>query len=106
MESEDGVTGVHDIHAWTITTGYDFLNAHVTLDLAAVNDPDSLLQHLRQIASKEFGIAHVTIQIEEVFEICEEVHHIAHLSSTSLSGGTGGAGPSRTARDWTSTTHR
>ena len=30
LEQLDGITGVHDIHAWSITTGYDALSAHVT----------------------------------------------------------------------------
>ena len=72
------VTGVHDIHAWSITTGYEMLSAHVTADLSAVDDSNHLLQHLREIACKEFGIAHITIQLEDSSEGCEESHHIAH----------------------------
>jgi cobalt-zinc-cadmium efflux system protein len=78
LEQVEGVTGVHDIHAWTITTGYEALSAHVTATDSARATPDQTLQVLRNIASREFGIGHVTIQLEASPEGCEESHHIQH----------------------------
>ena len=78
LERLDGITGVHDIHAWSITTGYDALSAHVTADAAALNNPGPVLERLRNIASQEFGISHVTIQLEDSEDGCVEAHHIAH----------------------------
>ena len=78
LEQLEGVTGVHDIHAWSITTGYEAFSAHVTAAPAALEDPGELLQTLRGIASREFGIAHVTIQLEGSQEGCAEDHHIEH----------------------------
>ena len=78
LEELEGVTGVHDIHAWSITTGYDALSAHVTADVAVMENPNLVLQRLRDIASSEFGIAHVTIQLEDSMDGCFEDHHIEH----------------------------
>ena len=78
LEELEGVTGIHDIHAWSITTGYDALSAHVTADVAVMEDPNPVLQRLRDIASSEFGIAHVTIQLEDSTDGCVEDHHIEH----------------------------
>ena len=78
LEELEGVTGVHDIHAWTITTGYDALSAHVTADSTVMQDPNPVLQALRDIASSEFGIGHVTIQLEDSKDSCVEDHHIEH----------------------------
>ncbi len=78
LEELEGVTGVHDIHAWSITTGYDALSAHVTADPTVMQDPNPVLQALRDIASSEFGIGHVTIQLEDSMEGCVEDHHIEH----------------------------
>ena len=78
LEELEGVTGVHDIHAWTITTGYDALSAHVTADPTVMQDPNPALQALRDIASSEFGIGHVTIQLEDSKDGCVEDHHIEH----------------------------
>ena len=78
LEQLDGVTGVHDIHAWSITSGYDALSAHVTADAPVLRNPGPVLDRLRVIASREFGIAHVTIQLEDSQEGCIEDHHIEH----------------------------
>ena len=78
LEQQDGITGVHDIHAWSITTGYDAFSAHVTADMATMNSPGQVLERLRNIASQEFGISHVTIQLEDSEDGCVEDHHIAH----------------------------
>ena len=78
LEQVDGVTGVHDLHVWSVTTGYDVLSAHVTADMATADEREHLLQHLREIASRKFSIAHVTIQLEDSQEVCEEAHHVPH----------------------------
>jgi cobalt-zinc-cadmium efflux system protein len=78
LEQEPGVTGVHDIHIWSITAGYEVLSAHVTTDVTTVDNREHLTQNLRSIASSEFGISHVTLQLENSPEGCGEVHHIPH----------------------------
>ncbi len=32
LENVEGVTLVHDVHAWTITSGYESFTAHVLID--------------------------------------------------------------------------
>lgn len=78
LEQVPGVTGVHDIHTWSITSGYEVLSAHVTTDIDTVSSREHLMQNLRSIASSEFGISHVTLQLENSPEACREVHHIPH----------------------------
>ena len=78
MEREAGVTGVHDIHAWSITTGYDAFSAHVTTDRSTGETSDQMLSRLRAIAAQEFGISHVTIQLEDSPDGCAEDHHVEH----------------------------
>jgi len=82
LEQVEGVTGVHDIHAWSITTGYEALSAHVThvtpVSGEANPNPQQILQQLRKIAAQEFGISHVTIQLEDSPDQCPEDHHIEH----------------------------
>ena len=63
-----GVTGVHDLHVWTITSGMDALSAHLV-----VRDGTShrtLLSRVRGDLHDRFGIHHATVQIEP--EDCEE----------------------------------
>lgn len=79
MEALEAVTLVHDIHVWTISPGNDALSAHVLVDPDYPEPLDPLLRRLRKIASEEFGIHHITIQIERSAEDCTEHHHFDHL---------------------------
>ena len=57
-----GVTGVFDIHIWTITSGMDAITAHVV-----VSDPSKsqiILKEISSILENRFKITHTTIQIE------------------------------------------
>ena len=80
LEGAVGVTGVHDIHTWSITTGYEVLSAHVTTDVSGTSARKYLLQRLQEIVYQEFGIAHATIQLETSPAGCAETHHLAHIS--------------------------
>ena len=91
LEQLEGITGVHDIHAWSITTGYDALSAHVTAEPAILGNPGPTLRRLRGIASREFGIAHVTIQLEDSQEGCTEDHHIEHPPELTITPAKGAA---------------
>lgn len=63
----DGVQEVHDLHVWTITSGFEALSAHVVID--EVQAHAAMLSKIRQLVHDRFGIDHVTIQLEpEGFE--------------------------------------
>ena len=80
MEDVDGVVLIHDIHVWTIAQGYDALAAHVLVDPAyPAADLEPVLRKLRKIASEDFGIQHITIQVEQSVDGCTEHHHVDHL---------------------------
>jgi len=61
-----GVVDVHDLHAWTITSGVPALTAHVVVDDTALETcgPESMLDQLQECAQDCFEIAHTTFQIE------------------------------------------
>ena len=75
METVDGVLRVHDVHVWTIASGYDVFTAHVLVDDGYTGDLDPLRHRLQEIASRDFGIHHVTIQVERSLDACTEHHH-------------------------------
>ena len=85
MEDVEGVTLVHDVHAWTITTGYNAMAAHVLVDPQRDEDPEHLMHRLRGIVRDEFGIHHITLQMERSAVECTEHHHIDHLEARALS---------------------
>ena len=59
-----GVAEVHDLHVWSITTGFLALSGHVRPAGGPAQDPDPLLGRIRTTLRDRFGIAHTTIQIE------------------------------------------
>lgn len=57
-----GVADIHDLHAWTITSGMNVVSAHVVLDEGA--DPPAVLDELCRCLSGDFDIEHSTFQLE------------------------------------------
>ena len=57
-----GVLSIHDLHVWTITSGFVSLSCHVE---SSHQLPDhELLSSIQELLRERFGIDHVTIQIE------------------------------------------
>ncbi|HEY2555014.1 MAG TPA: cation diffusion facilitator family transporter [Candidatus Cybelea sp.] len=59
-----GVTGVHDLHVWSIGSGSHALSAHVLLDDRRLSEATDVLRRIDDCAKEDFGIDHVTIQFE------------------------------------------
>ncbi len=59
-----GVTEVHDLHVWSITTGLPALSGHVQVDPAAAAAADKTLACIAAALRDRFGITHSTLQIE------------------------------------------
>lgn len=56
------VMNVHDLHVWTITSGFLAMSAHVTCPNE--HNHDALLRTARAMLVERFGIRHSTIQID------------------------------------------
>jgi cobalt-zinc-cadmium efflux system protein len=55
----DGVTGVHDLHVWTLAPGKDMVTAHLT----SQGDSARVLGDARAVLAAR-GLAHATVQVE------------------------------------------
>ncbi|AWT51815.1 cation diffusion facilitator family transporter [Mycolicibacterium smegmatis] len=55
----DGVTGVHDLHVWTLVPGKDMVTAHLTSDA----DTARVLDDARAVLTAH-GLEHATVQVE------------------------------------------
>ena len=86
LEDVEGVTLVHDVHAWTITPGYEAFTAHVLIEPDYPPERiDPLLRRLRETIRHDYGIRHITLQVEQSVEGCgEENHHVDHLAARSF----------------------
>lgn len=68
IRSVEGVRDVHDLHVWTITSGFDALSVHARCE---DDDRDAILTRVRRTLRERFAIDHSTIQLEGE-EGCEE----------------------------------
>ncbi|MEU4654645.1 cation diffusion facilitator family transporter [Streptomyces sp. NPDC023723] len=62
----DGVEDVHDLHAWTITSGLPVLSAHVVVGSEALNaiGHEKMLHELQGCLGDHFDVEHCTFQLE------------------------------------------
>lgn len=64
LAAAPGVSSVHDLHIWTITSGFAALSAHVLV--AADEDCHRCRRELEQLLSERFELAHTTLQVDHV----------------------------------------
>jgi cobalt-zinc-cadmium efflux system protein len=62
MTGVPGVRSIHDLHVWTVTSGFVSLSAHIEADQS--HDQHGILVELRRLLAQKFGINHATIQVE------------------------------------------
>ena len=79
IEEQEGVTIIHDVHVWTITSGSEAFTAHVLIDPSYQGGDDALLDNIKRIIHDDYGISHATIQLERSTVTCKEDHHVDHL---------------------------
>ncbi len=73
-----GVADVHDLHIWTITSGREALSAHV-IHSHTISQPE-LLRDLRAKLQVQFGVDHLTIQMETP-DSEDETFHFCHAGT-------------------------
>lgn len=67
-----GVTDVHDLHVWSLTSGVNAMSVHTVIDDHALHD-EALAAVQRKVTS-EFKIAHATVQVECQGCLLNETH--------------------------------
>jgi cobalt-zinc-cadmium efflux system protein len=58
----EGVVEVHDLHVWTVTSGFPALSAHVLVGQEA--DCHRIRLELERMLHERFGLEHTTLQVE------------------------------------------
>lgn len=62
LASQRGVSQVHDLHVWELTSGFPALSAHVLV--ARGCDGPALRRRLEHVLAERFAITHTTLQLE------------------------------------------
>jgi cobalt-zinc-cadmium efflux system protein len=64
LAKHPGVVEAHDLHVWTVTSGFPSLSAHVLVQPGA--DCHRIRLELERMLRERFGIDHSTLQVEHV----------------------------------------
>jgi len=64
LASAEGIVEVHDLHIWTITSGFPALSAHVLV--GRHEDCHARRRELEDILAREYGISHTTLQVDHI----------------------------------------
>jgi len=64
MASAEGVVEVHDLHIWTITSGFPALSAHVLV--GSHEDCHARRRELEDLLAHEYGVSHTTLQVDHI----------------------------------------
>ena len=62
IRAESGVTNVHDLHVWEISSGFPALSAHVLV--GQLEDCHAIRRELEKLLHDRFEIDHTTLQVE------------------------------------------
>jgi cobalt-zinc-cadmium efflux system protein len=62
LAAHPGVSEVHDLHVWEVTSGFPALSAHVLVPANA--DCHGRRAELEQLLAERFGLEHTTLQVE------------------------------------------
>jgi cobalt-zinc-cadmium efflux system protein len=65
-----GVRGVHDLHIWSISSSDLALSAHVEADDTTLSETGALLAAVKEMLAHNFGVGHVTLELETVGGEC------------------------------------
>lgn len=63
----EGVFELHDLHVWSLGGGHDAITVHVRGE----GDEQGLGARIERALREAFGVEYVTVQVEEMGEICE-----------------------------------
>ncbi len=64
LAADPDVVEVHDLHVWTVTSGFPALAAHVLVSPDA--DCHAARRRLEQLLTERFGLRHTTLQVDHV----------------------------------------
>jgi cobalt-zinc-cadmium efflux system protein len=64
IAAHEGVVETHDLHVWTVTSGFPALSAHVLVRRGA--DCHQIRLELETMLRERFGVEHSTLQVEHV----------------------------------------
>ena len=79
IRSHAGVTNVHDLHVWEISSGFPTLSAHVLVGRS--EDCHAIRRELEAMLHERFSLDHTTLQVEHTSERLHEIKPLRDVQS-------------------------
>ena len=78
IRSQPGVTGVHELHVWEVTSGFPALSAHVLVDTS--QDCHGRRGDIEELLRGRFAIEHTTLQVDHHDDVfpADSLHESSH----------------------------
>lgn len=77
LEQIHGIANIHHVHVWQLSDHRNHFECHADLEKdIPVSESNSILRDIEAILKSEFGISHVTIQVE--YNCCNDKKMIKH----------------------------
>jgi cobalt-zinc-cadmium efflux system protein len=71
LVADRDVVEVHDLHVWTVTSGFPALSAHVLVSPGA--DCHAARRRLERVLADRFGLTHTTLQVDHAESVSRPV---------------------------------
>jgi cobalt-zinc-cadmium efflux system protein len=97
MAADPEIAEVHDLHVWTITSGFPALSAHVLVTPG--HDCHAVRGRLQRLLREEYGIEHTTLQVDHVPEPLLTIGRAASVGEAEHSRPQDGRSRNGTAED-------
>lgn len=82
LQNIKGVSDVHHIHAWTLTSGKNLFMAHIMIE--STEDHEIILDKAYRLLQSRFGFYFSTVQVEKSCRASQQAKSIDYLSETNL----------------------
>jgi cobalt-zinc-cadmium efflux system protein len=73
----EGVTGLHDLHVWSISSENMALSAHITVADQSLADSERVMREVESVLCDKFAIGHTTVQVEFCLPCTGDADHLA-----------------------------
>ncbi len=72
----EGVTSLHDLHVWSISSENMALSAHIVVEDQSLADSEHVMRELESTLCQKFAIGHTTVQVEFCHPCAAEADHL------------------------------
>lgn len=82
IESVEGIDNIHHVHAWNLSGSEIHFECHIDLkEDIRISESELFLNRIKEILREQFGISHVTIQLE--YNCCDD-KNLLHGSTRNV----------------------